>query len=106
MANTILCLIWGIKGDPDKPGKNANRFFSFFGSDFKTEANQKIKKDPTLDNSVKAFIEIGHLRNILVHSNFAAYNLDNKTTLEIYQLHTESLVFIHFIKKQLLAETD
>ena len=92
---------WGEKNDPNKPGKNANTFFSLFGDDFKTDAQKEIKNDAELSRSIKSFLEIGHLRNILVHSNFAAYNLDNKTTEEIYTLHKASVLFIDFIGDKL-----
>jgi hypothetical protein len=92
---------WGEKNEPAKPGKNANTFFALFGDDFKKEMEGLIKQDIKLNESVKAFIEIGHLRNILVHSNFASYNFDNKTTDEIYSLYDNGLKFIEFIKEKL-----
>jgi hypothetical protein len=92
---------WGEKNDPNKPGKNANVFFSIFGDDFKLEVQEEIKNNERLDKSVKSFLELGHLRNILVHSNFAAYNLDNKTPEEIYLLHQESVLFIQYIRNKL-----
>ncbi len=92
---------WGEKNDPNKPGKNANQFFSMFGDDFKIDVQAEIKNDGQLDKSIKSFLEIGHLRNILVHSNFAAYNVDNKTPEEIYNLHKESELFIDFINNKL-----
>lgn len=90
---------WGEKDNPDKPGKNANTFFSLFGEDFKKKTEEQIKVSPQLNDSIKAFMEIGHLRNILVHSNFAAYNLDNKTTEEIVTLYKTGLSFIDFIQQ-------
>jgi len=93
---------WGEKDNPEKPGKNANVFFSMFGDDFKEEMEKRIKVSPELDLSAKSFLEIGHLRNILVHSNFAAYNLDNKTTEEIVALYRNGLPFIKFINDVLL----
>ncbi len=92
---------WGEKDNPDKPGKNANTFFSLFGDDFKKNIESEIKNNEDLEKSVKAFLEVGHLRNILVHSNFAAYNLDNKTTEEIFELYIKSLPFIEYIKIKL-----
>ncbi|HFC93181.1 MAG TPA: hypothetical protein ENJ51_10255 [Leucothrix mucor] len=92
---------WGEKNDPNKPGKNANVFFSMFGDDFKVEVQNDIKDNEALDKSIKSFLEIGHLRNILVHSNFAAYNLDNKTPDEIYNLHKQSEMFINFVRTKL-----
>ncbi|MCI5223717.1 MAG: hypothetical protein D3924_13870 [Candidatus Electrothrix sp. AR4] len=92
---------WGEKNNPDKPGKNANVFFSLFGDDFKNEMKGIINNDILLPEAIKSFLEIGHLRNILVHSNFAAYNLDNKTTEEIYELHKRAVLFVEFIRKKL-----
>lgn len=92
---------WGEKNNIDKPGKNANSFFGLFGDEFRREVEGEIKKDEGLEKSVKAFLEVGHLRNILVHSNFAAYNLDNKTTEEIFDLYMKSLKFIEYMKKKL-----
>jgi hypothetical protein len=93
---------WGEKDNPDRPGKNANSFFSLFGQDFKNNAVERIKQNQELEESMKAFIEIGHLRNILVHSNFAAYNLDNKTTEEIVSLYKKSIPFLAFIQEILM----
>lgn len=92
---------WGEKGKADQPGKNANSFFSLFGEDLKKDAEEKIKDSQDLDIAMKSFLEIGHLRNILVHSNFAAYNLDNKTTDEIIELYKKGFPFIDFIEKLL-----
>ncbi len=96
---------WGEKNNPEKPGKNANSFFSLFGDDFKKEAEEDIKRTPELDKSIKAFIEIGHLRNILIHSNFAAYNFDNKTTDEIFDLYKTGVPFVNYIRDKLAQTT-
>ena len=90
---------WGEKYNPEKPGKNANMFFSLFGEDFKKKTEEIINNSPELNTAMKAFLEIGHLRNILVHSNFATYNFDNKTTEEIVTLYRKGLLFIDFIQK-------
>ncbi len=86
---------WGKQDKPEEFGKNANKFFSYFGLDFRKqlETELKPKQNETVEekasreqivSSIEAFLEIGHLRNILVHSNFAAYNYDQKTTDEIF----------------------
>jgi hypothetical protein len=92
---------WGEKNNPDKPGTNANSFFALFGDEFKKSVDAEIKADPILAETVKAFLEIGHIRNILVHSNFAAYNLDNKTADEIFKLYKKGLPFIEYLKNKL-----
>ncbi|TRX02099.1 HEPN domain-containing protein [Candidatus Methylobacter oryzae] len=96
---------WGEKGDLDKPGKNANTFFSLFGDEFKKEVEAEINTDKELELSVKAFLEIGHIRNILIHSNFAAYNLDNKTANEIFELYKKGFQFINYLKTKFQQNT-
>jgi hypothetical protein len=103
---------WGEKDKPESPGKNANTFFKLFGDNFKTQIDGDIKptKEDTpeqtasrkkLNESIEAFIEIGHLRNILVHSNFAAYNYDQKTTEEIYALFLKAEPFLTYLTQKL-----
>jgi hypothetical protein len=103
---------WGKQDKPEDFGKNANKFFVLFGSDFKNEmetelkpkagesSDEKLKREKIVA-SIEAFIEIGHLRNILVHSNFAAYNYDQKTTEEIFQLFQKAEPFLDYLKDKL-----
>lgn len=65
--------------------KNANQFFGLFGATFAAAMAQKVKDDPALDDAIKAFLELGNLRNELVHENFAAYSLV-KTANEVHEL--------------------
>lgn len=103
---------WGSKDKPDEPGKSANTFFKLFGEDFKKSIDAELKISNTEDaatreerekitSSIEAFIEVGHLRNILVHSNFADYNYDQKTTDEIFQLFQKAEPFIEYLQKKL-----
>ena len=94
---------WGEKNESQKPGKNANTFFSLFGDDFKTECEKEVKANLELDRQIKSFLEIGHLRNILVHSNFAALNFDTKTSGEIYNLYLSGLKFLEYLKGKLIT---
>jgi hypothetical protein len=97
---------WGEKDDPDKPDRNANAFFSLFGDNFKKECEEEVKENERLNQNIKSFLEIGHLRNILVHSNFAAaINVDTKTPDEIYNLFLNGLQFIDYIKKKLILSS-
>jgi hypothetical protein len=73
--------------------KNANSFFALFGSDFKQRMEVKVKADTNLDNSIKAFLELGSLRNQLVHNDYATFSLE-KTSDEIYLLYQTALYFI------------
>lgn len=72
---------------------NANYFYKWFGPDFATSMRCKVREDRELDESVKAFLEIGHLRNELVHKNYADFQL-NKTLEEIYECYQKATHFL------------
>ncbi len=74
-------------------GPNANSFYSLFGRDFADHMKQRVRSDQCLDDSVKAFLEIGNLRNQLVHENYADFRLE-KTVDEIYELYRTALYFL------------
>jgi hypothetical protein len=103
---------WGKQNQPENPNKDANKFFSYFGEDFKAQAKSDIKiengdsediktEKTKLEESIKAFIEIGHLRNILVHSNFAEYSYENKTPDEIFALFQKAEPFLEYLTEKL-----
>ncbi len=74
-------------------GQNANLFFSLFGSEFKDYASEKVTSNSALNEAVKTFLELGNLRNQLVHSDYASFPLD-KTAEEIYLLHKQAEFFV------------
>jgi len=80
--------------------RNPNPFFSLFGEEFKQDVKKIIKSDSELDDSINAFLELGDLRNNLVHQNFASFPVD-KTAEEIYALYKKALKFIEFISSKL-----
>ena len=51
--------------------KNANQFFSLFGEEFKEKCQAQVRSDAKLEESIRAFLELGNTRNELVHLNFA-----------------------------------
>ena len=73
---------------------NANYFFAFFGQDFKTYMQKKVQEEKELDEAVKAFLEIGNLRNQMVHENYADFQL-NKTADEVFTLYQVATKFVH-----------
>ena len=72
---------------------NANRFFSSFGTDFASHMREVVRNDIALQESVRAFLELGNLRNQLVHENYAEFPLD-KTAKEIYDLYQKANRFV------------
>lgn len=85
----------------EQSNKNVNKFLAFFGQDFKEECLTEIENNAVLEDGIKSFIEIGSLRNTLIHNNLANFTL-NKTIEEIYEMHNKAIIFIQYIKNKLL----
>lgn len=73
--------------------RNANQFFGKFGQGFRSLMDAKIRNDNVLAQSIHAFMEIGSIRNPLVHQNYAQFNLD-KTVAEVHQLYESGVIFV------------
>jgi len=78
----------------------ANPFFGLFGEDLKGEIISDRSSDRDLDNGIDAFMEIGILRNKLVHEDFVSFILD-KTAAEVFELYILSLKFISYLSDKL-----
>ena len=89
---------WGSEG---QPSTNANQFYGFFGSDFNRYMRERVREDAVLDNCVRAFLEIGNLRNYIVHSDYANVTL-NRTAQEIYNLYLEAVPFIELVPRAVI----
>jgi hypothetical protein len=81
--------------------ENANKFFSLFGDNFKKKCLAKIKADRDLEESIKSFIKLGSERNKLIHTNLASCILEY-TLEDYYELYKKSLMFIDFVKSELI----
>ena len=80
---------WFSWGD----AKNANRFFRLFGEEFKNVMEAKVKNDPDLDDAVKAFLELGRLRNELAHEDYATFSMQ-KTPDEVLERYRTAARFV------------
>lgn len=72
----------------DWKGTKANTFYGMFGQEFAEMMKRIVRESELIDSQVRAFLELGLLRNQMVHQNFASYYFD-KTMEEIiasYQL--------------------
>ena len=81
---------WGNEG---RTSQNANSFYRKFGPEFKSYMEGKVREDISLDQSVKAFLEIGNLRNQMVHGNYADFQL-SKTVDEVFDLYRKATNFV------------
>ena len=75
--------------------RNANSFFGLFGEKFRNQAKEDVKNSQNLNDSIKSFLELGELRNMVVHQNFASFATD-KTSDEIFSSFVNALVFLEF----------
>ena len=76
--------------------KNTNKFWSLFGESTKNKVREQLSSDERLKAAEQAFIELGHQRNLLVHENFAEYDV-NTTVEEIYTKYKSACEFVSFI---------
>lgn len=81
---------------------NANVFFGLFGKVFRDHMTTKIATDDRIADAIRAFMEIGRERNLLVHSDYASHFI-NKTPDEIYALYILANNFVEMVSTELQA---
>ena len=81
--------------------KNANSFFGLFGEAFKAEAKGDVAEDGELEEGIRAFLELGRLRNDLVHNNYATFPFD-ATTRDVIALYGKAQTFTDYLEAKLL----
>lgn len=79
---------------------NANRFFSSFGGEFRSYMRERVRVDLGLAESIRAFLELGNLRNEAVHENYAVFSL-NKTVDEVFDLYEKAGHFVEDFPNEL-----
>ncbi len=74
-------------------GTSANSFFGLFGAGFRQHMAARTKADKTLDDSIRAFLELGNLRNEIAHQDFVSYPME-KTVTDVYDLYKRARMFV------------
>jgi RiboL-PSP-HEPN len=85
-------------------GKNANKFFSLFGPEFSEKAQNHVRDNAALEQSIHDFLELGDTRNRLVHLDYVSFDVD-KSPEDIIALYRSALAFISFLREWLLNES-
>jgi hypothetical protein len=83
-------------------GNNANGFFGLFGVPFKASATTDVRTRPDLENSIKHFLRIGQLRNLIAHGNFAGCDVD-ESAADIYAKYQSAHGFVSYLEDKLRA---
>lgn len=76
---------------------NANKFFAFFGDEFKDVVSKRLQSDTELQKGMKSFMRLGQHRNMLAHGNLAALAVD-VTREEIVNQYREAVGFVRFLR--------
>jgi hypothetical protein len=85
----------------DWDDKKINKFLSFFGADFKAKCATEIAANTELTDSARAFMQLGTLRNVIVHQNYLTVRID-KTASEILDDYHKATLIISFLSERLL----
>ena len=75
---------------------NANAFLGLFGKEFKDAVIKDVGGNEELKNSIKNFMELGQMRNMLTHNDFASYSLDKDMT-EVYMMYKSARQFTDYL---------
>ena len=71
---------------------NANSFFGLFGKGFRDHMTEYIRNNPDYGDYVRAFMQIGDLRNKVAHDY--EYVVINQNTQELHKLYQNARVFV------------
>ncbi|MDX3831750.1 HEPN domain-containing protein [Streptomyces europaeiscabiei] len=89
----------------DWPRRKAGPFWALFGKEQKRVVEIEIAAKDPIREGQEAFLEIGSIRNELVHSNYATFTL-NKTLEEVYELYLKGASFVEEIPRLLRVPVD
>lgn len=80
----------------DWNAKNTNSFWKLFGEQTKDKVRAQLAADLILKTGEEDFLSLGKQRNLLVHENFAEYDV-NTTLEEIYIKYKSACNFVDYI---------
>jgi hypothetical protein len=80
-------------------GKNANRFLSLFGAEFKDRVSEEIRTHAGHSAAMRDFLMLGSERNQLAHGNLAALSID-LTLEEIKQMYQRAFLFVGLLQSK------
>lgn len=80
--------------------KSASSFYKLFG-ECGDSMKAKVAACIELKEGEKAFLELGQLRNELVHQNFAVYPL-NLTADEVYAAYRKAAIYVEWLENEIV----
>ena len=89
----------------DWNSRNANRFLSLFGGNFRNDVSTEIREDRSLEEGCESFLILGRTRNRLVHENFAEFSLDYALE-DIVELYGKALSFVAYLSERIQPQNN
>ncbi|MBP0453477.1 hypothetical protein J5Y04_28605 [Kitasatospora sp. RG8] len=77
----------------DWPKRKAGPFWALFGPEFKKAVELEISEKDGLGDGLAAFLEVGAIRNELIHNNYADVTI-NTTLDEVHSLYERGWSFV------------
>jgi hypothetical protein len=77
-------------------GQSAAGFFANFGPEARKFYDAKVRNDATLAQSVRDFLDLGRLRNEIVHRDYITYSFD-KTLDDVINQYRSARLFVSFL---------
>lgn len=87
---------WNIPAE-----KAVKNFFKFFGPRFADSAGAELTPPSELSEACKDFCQISHLRDTMVHNNYAAYSIELDSE-QIYTKYKSAIRLIHYLRERFL----
>jgi hypothetical protein len=87
----------------DWPKRKAGTFWALFGPEFKKAVESAIVAAESIKDGLGAFLEIGDVRNNLIHNNYADMTI-NYTLDEVYTLYRQGVNFVDSLPSLLRIE--
>ncbi|MFE2346985.1 HEPN domain-containing protein [Kitasatospora cineracea] len=84
----------------DWPNRKAGSFWALFGPAFKKAAELEVSEKDKLREGLAAFLEVGAVRNLLIHNNYADVTI-NTTLDEVYALYVKGWDFVSHLPQLL-----
>lgn len=78
--------------------KSTNSFWALFGDDTKLKVKTELSQNAELKEAEENFLYVGNLRNLIVHENFAEYEICNITAKKIYEKYQSACEFVTYIE--------
>jgi hypothetical protein len=83
--------------------RNANGFFGLLGEAFRDRIKKRIEREPEIQTAIENFLDLGELRNMAAHQNFASFTTD-KTSQEIMQSFESARRFLVVLREELHSQ--